>query len=357
MPLGFAKSVLTQGESFELGYWKQTAAVNSGSGSSARFTYTSSGESNTHSFTYSCWFKCSSSDWDTNFDATEPMRIYAGDGSGLIIDIHKTTGLQALVFENASAGGTNIATTATPRGASWASTYIDDNWHHMFIQVRFNSGDLGQSRIFLDGEDCTFGGLSTTAPAADSTDDEINFWGRGTYVKEWGGDVAQVWLDLGTTTDWLGCKTTLITGATTAFPCVITSASHGRSDGDRVTIDGVGASGDAPISTVLNGGTWTVANKTTNTFELQGLNTALRDEWASGGYVTSVGSDTNIDKWRTSAGGPKDLGTTGTPAGLTQPDVYLYVNSSGSLVNGGAASGSLTEAGSGLTKSATGGPQ
>ena len=53
MPLGFAKSILTTATSFELGYWKQTAAVNSGSGSCARFTESGSGQSNTQNFTFS----------------------------------------------------------------------------------------------------------------------------------------------------------------------------------------------------------------------------------------------------------------------------------------------------------------
>lgn len=365
MPLGANKIGSNTCEFLELGHWTQTAAVNGGNGSSARFVYTGSGESDTHSYTYSCWWKASSSDWDTDNDSTDCMKISASAGAGLDINIHKTNGITATVTRNSSAGGVSISTGSTPRGASFASTYIDDNWHHMFVQVRFNSGQLGQSRIFLDGEDCTFNGRSTTAPAADNADDQIDFWGTGGATKEFGGDIAQLWLDIGTTTDYLGCSTTPITGASTQFPCVITSPNHGRSNGDRVVIDGIsdldgttGSTASHPIADVLNGLVVTVQNATTNTFECKGVNTSGNtDEWHSGGYVSSIGADTNIHKWINAQGEPRNLGNTGTPEGLSQPDVFLYVNTLGNLVNGGSQSGTLSEQGSGLTKSATGGPQ
>lgn len=53
-----------------------------------------------------------------------------------------------------------------------------------------------------------------------------------------------------------------ITGATQADPVVITSASHGYSNGDHVYIEGVGG------MTELNGRWFIVANVATNTFEL-----------------------------------------------------------------------------------------
>lgn len=54
-----------------------------------------------------------------------------------------------------------------------------------------------------------------------------------------------------------------ITGATNASPIVITSASHGLQNGQRVTVSGVGG------NTAANG-TFKVANVTTDTFELSG---------------------------------------------------------------------------------------
>jgi hypothetical protein len=56
-----------------------------------------------------------------------------------------------------------------------------------------------------------------------------------------------------------------ITAATNASPLVITSAAHGYSDGDWIYISGAGG------MTELNGLTWIVVNKTTNTFQLTDL--------------------------------------------------------------------------------------
>jgi hypothetical protein len=56
-----------------------------------------------------------------------------------------------------------------------------------------------------------------------------------------------------------------IGGATQANPVVLTVNNHGFSDGDQVRITGVLG------MTELNGNTYTIANKTANTFELQGV--------------------------------------------------------------------------------------
>lgn len=59
--------------------------------------------------------------------------------------------------------------------------------------------------------------------------------------------------------------TGVITNAINAGPIVITSAAHGLNNGDTVLICRVKGNRAA-------NGTWTVANKTANTFELQGSN-------------------------------------------------------------------------------------
>jgi hypothetical protein len=63
-----------------------------------------------------------------------------------------------------------------------------------------------------------------------------------------------------------------ITAATQANPVVITSASHGFSDGDVVQISDVSGIGTETGMTELNGNRYTVQNKATNTFELKGAN-------------------------------------------------------------------------------------
>lgn len=88
-----------------------------------------------------------------------------------------------------------------------------------------------------------------------------------------------------------------ITGATQANPCVITSNAHGLLNGDKVKIASVGG------MTQLNGNVYTVANKTTNTFELSGINSTAYGAYTSGGtwskliflYVDPIADDLPAD--------------------------------------------------------------
>jgi len=81
-----------------------------------------------------------------------------------------------------------------------------------------------------------------------------------------------------------------ITGITQANPAVVTAASHGFSDGDKVRIIGVVG------MTEVNGGKYTVANKTTNTFELDGINSTTWSSYTSGGTV-SIYVDNYFTQW------------------------------------------------------------
>lgn len=71
----------------------------------------------------------------------------------------------------------------------------------------------------------------------------------------------------------------VVSGATRANPCVITSTAHGMYNGTLVVINGVGG------MTQLNGGTYTVANRTANTFELQGVDSTGYGTFTSGGEI------------------------------------------------------------------------
>lgn len=77
-----------------------------------------------------------------------------------------------------------------------------------------------------------------------------------------------------------------ITGATNASPIVITSTSHGFSNGDIVSITGVGG------NTAANG-KWTIANVATNTFELSG--STGNGAYTSGGVVVNLTLSDNLD--------------------------------------------------------------
>ena len=80
-----------------------------------------------------------------------------------------------------------------------------------------------------------------------------------------------------------------ITAATTANPVVITAASHGFENGDEVDISdvttGVNSAGAATGMSQINDLRFTVANKTTNTFELSGIDGSAFTAYTSGGKV------------------------------------------------------------------------
>lgn len=84
-----------------------------------------------------------------------------------------------------------------------------------------------------------------------------------------------------------------ISGATAANPVVITATSHGFNNGDAVLID------DVLGMTELNTNTYTVANKTANTFELSGINGTAFTAYVSGGkvrkYVTSISGLSHLE--------------------------------------------------------------
>jgi len=73
-----------------------------------------------------------------------------------------------------------------------------------------------------------------------------------------------------------------ITGATAANPVVITSASHGYSNGDEVFISGVVG------MTEINGRWFTVANQAANTFELSGEDGTSHTAYVSDGTAGKV---------------------------------------------------------------------
>jgi hypothetical protein len=72
-------------------------------------------------------------------------------------------------------------------------------------------------------------------------------------------------------------QNTTISAATAANPPVITAAAHGLSDGDEIGIFGVVG------MTELNGKGFTVANKTSDTFQLSGITGAGYTSYTSGG--------------------------------------------------------------------------
>jgi hypothetical protein len=98
------------------------------------------------------------------------------------------------------------------------------------------------------------------------------------YVLEFGVNYIRIYRDGGLVTE----TQKDITAATSADPVVITSAGHGYSNGDRVFITNVGGMVE------LNNREFTVANKTTDTFELSGIDGTGFTTYTSGGKVGKI---------------------------------------------------------------------
>lgn len=98
------------------------------------------------------------------------------------------------------------------------------------------------------------------------------------YMLEFGHLYIRIWKDYAPITS----STKTITGITQANPAVMTVAAHGFSNGDRVVVAGVGGMGQ------VNNREFTVANQTTNTFELSGVNSSAYDAYTLGGTASKV---------------------------------------------------------------------
>jgi hypothetical protein len=81
-------------------------------------------------------------------------------------------------------------------------------------------------------------------------------------------------------------QNTTISAATAANPVVITAAAHGLSNSDQIGIFGVGG------MTELNGNGYVVANKTTDTFELSGINGTGYTTFTSAGDIRAAVNST-----------------------------------------------------------------
>lgn len=115
-----------------------------------------------------------------------------------------------------------------------------------------------------------------------------------------------------------------ITGITNANPGVVTSASHGLSNGDKVKITSVGG------MTEVNGNVYTVASAATDTFQLSGTDTTTYGTYTSGGTWTKVQTVyTEVLRSSFAAGASVDFGggATGTLESAASKGARLiYVN-------------------------------
>ncbi len=98
------------------------------------------------------------------------------------------------------------------------------------------------------------------------------------YCLEFGDQYMRVFKDNGQIVE--ADKT--VSNITQANPAVVTASSHGYSNGDHVYINSVVG------MTEVNGRRYTVANVTTNTFELSGINSTGYTAYGSGGVAQKV---------------------------------------------------------------------
>ena len=98
------------------------------------------------------------------------------------------------------------------------------------------------------------------------------------YVLEFGNNYIRIYKDGGLVT----AATTAISAITKANPAVVTSNSHGMSNGDRVYITGVVG------MTEINNREFTVAGSTTNTFQLSGVNSSAYTAYGSAGTAGKI---------------------------------------------------------------------
>jgi|TARA_R110002051_G_scaffold216607_3_gene280896 hypothetical protein len=207
MPLGFAKHILTAADSaIDLGFYKQAGAVDGNNEAAKKITGLA--DHAERDYTFACWFRAVDADFDSAFDSCEPLTQGPGSGSGdyqgnIKVDIHKNNGVTAMLFGLAGGGGTTFSTGNL--SSSFNGTYIDGNWHHLFVHARFGSSTL-LSKIYLDGVDKTTNALgSTISLHASTTMGSVAYiLGKDSSVlKENTMDISQIWYEYGDNSNWI----------------------------------------------------------------------------------------------------------------------------------------------------------
>jgi hypothetical protein len=155
--------------------------------------------------------------------------------------------------------------------------------------AKYSSGcaTLENLVVYPHGSAARRPGTNFVAEVADSTKKTrlipFEFSTTQTYMLEFSNLKIRVYKDNGAVLE--GDKT--ISAITKANPAVVTATSHGYENGDEVLISGVGG------MTEVNGKRFLVADKTTNTFELQDkdgvdINSSSFTTYTSGGVSNKV---------------------------------------------------------------------
>lgn len=203
----------TQGLAELIGYWSQTTPVDNSQKKNYKLTFDSA-PSDTNNFTFSCWFRGTGADMETELpggtDTTYLFSNFVGSGDGgfLIIlenaDAVSGAQVQVVLYQGGASGAVNFR--AQPGGsASFNTTYLNNEWHHLFVQIRGSltgSALANQNRIFLDGVDVTTQTINGTPVGTAEVATKNTFAGDGTNLRETTIDIADVYADFGTATDY-----------------------------------------------------------------------------------------------------------------------------------------------------------
>lgn len=146
------------------GYWNQSDnPTSSNLYKSITFTGTAAFSNTSSNVDVSFWFK-GSNEFDANFDGaliwSDTSNGIGDNGWG--IEIHRNYGVACAQYWG-NYGGETIASHQNTAN-NFATTYMNNAWHHCYIQWRGRANNNALSRIYLDGVDTTFSKNAGTMP-------------------------------------------------------------------------------------------------------------------------------------------------------------------------------------------------
>jgi hypothetical protein len=189
MPLGFARSVLTKpasaAASADRGYWNQSDSLASNLYKGITFTKSTAYSNTSANIDVSFWFKGNIADLDTAFDSHIIFSNSDGADNTWAFEMHKNYGIFAAQFYG-SYGGESIVSHPNTNNA-FGTPYLNNAWHHCYIQWRGRAANNAQSRIYLDGVDTTNNKNSGTMPANTPIQTASKFFHGGNKDKRASG--------------------------------------------------------------------------------------------------------------------------------------------------------------------------
>jgi hypothetical protein len=213
MSFGIARALFSSnitgaaiGTSPYVGYWQQSSIRGAGQQRSLRFTESSAQIPTTVNATVSLWFRGTISEYDEKFvlydSQTNPT-----SGSSFGVDIQRQNGEPARIFSAFFSPGYG-ADSLVAAPAEFENLYLDNQWHHVFVQFRGESNDSSLSKIYIDGVDQTTRNCAGTYPGKTVIGPRHDFCGykgayQGNVNTETTIDMADIWVKYGNSTNYI----------------------------------------------------------------------------------------------------------------------------------------------------------